>query len=77
MIRGNSYCLRYNDIFQKTVEIERCPGNETLHSGAGLVYQGKEYCIEIVQTKNITKKASEVRKEKLLRYDLIQNFFQT
>ena len=70
------YCLRYNDIFKETVEIEKCPGNETLHSGAGLVYHSNEYCIEVVQTKNITKKASKVCKEKLSRYgDLIQDFF--
>ena len=62
---------------KKTVEIEKCPSIETLHSGACLVYQSKEYCVEIVQPKNITKKASEVRKEKLSRYDLMQDFFQT
>ena len=66
-----------NEIFNKTVELEKCPGNETLYSGAGLVYQSKEYCIEIVQAKNITKNASEVHKEKLSRYDLMQDFFQT
>ena len=70
------YCLRYNEISKKTMEVEKCPGTKTLSSGVGLVYQSKGYCIEIVQTKNITKKASDVRKEKLSRYgDLLLDFF--
>ena len=61
------YCLRYNNVYSKVIEYNKCPKKGIFHFD--------RHCIEIVQTKNISKRASNLRKESLSRLYLLKDFF--
>ena len=62
------YCLRYNDIYSKVIEYNKCPKKGIFHFD--------QHCIEVVQAKGISKRASNVRKEFLSNLYLLKDFFQ-